>query len=83
MHHLHCDVNHKTACGRLWSEISKQGWNHPGSNEPSSFEPEVRLCMERLCLRAVAEGAVSEPKGAALLRVSVSELDRRLMAQAA
>lgn len=73
----------KAAYGRLWADIKRLGWNHPDSSEPYSFEPEVPQRMERLCLRAVAEGAVSEPKAAELLRVSVRELDRRLMAQAA
>jgi hypothetical protein len=39
--------------------------------------------MERLCLQAVAEEAISEAKAAELLRISVRELDRRLMAQVA
>lgn len=34
--------------------------------------------FERLCLRALAEGAISEPKAAELLGVSVRELDRRM-----
>ena len=42
---------------------------------------EVPQRMERLCLRAVAEGAISEPRPAELLRISVRELDRRLMGQ--
>jgi hypothetical protein len=36
--------------------------------------------MERICLRAVAEKAISESKAAELLKISVRELDRRLMA---
>jgi hypothetical protein len=39
--------------------------------------------MERLCLRAVAEEAISEPRAAELLGISVRELDRRLMGQIA
>jgi hypothetical protein len=39
--------------------------------------------MERLCLRAVAEGAISEAKAAELLRISVLDLDRKLMGQPA
>lgn len=71
----------KAVYGRLWAQIKGMGWNSPQSNEPVRFRPEVPLRMERLCLRAVAEGAISEPKAAQLLRVSVRELDRKLMAQ--
>jgi len=66
---------------RLWSQIKGLGWNGPQSGEPFRFAPEVPQRMERLCLRAVAEGAISEPKAAQLLRVSVRELDKKLMAQ--
>ena len=34
--------------------------------------------FKRLCLRALAEGAISEPKAAELLGLSVRELDRRM-----
>ena len=34
--------------------------------------------FKRLCLRALAEGAISEPKAAELLGISVRELDRRM-----
>ena len=36
-----------------------------------------------MCLQAVAEEAISEAKAAELLRISVRELNRRLMAQIA
>jgi len=71
----------KSAYGRLWAQIKGMGWNSPQSDEPVRFLPEVPQRMERLCLRAVAEGAISEPKAAQLLRVSVRELDKKLMAQ--
>lgn len=71
----------KAAYGRLWGQIKGLGWNSPQSNEPYRFSPEVPQRMERLCLRAVAEGAISEPKAAQLLRVSVRDLDKKLMAQ--
>ena len=67
--------------GRLWAQIKALGWNDLQSNEPGRLEPEVPQRMERMCLRAVAEGAISEPKAAQLLRISVRELDKRLMAQ--
>lgn len=66
---------------KLWNQIKGLGWNGPQSNEPFRFDPEVPQRMERLCLRAVAEGAISEPKAAELLRVSVRVLDKKLMAQ--
>lgn len=73
----------KAAAGRLWAQISKRGWNGPKSTEPLGFPAEVPQRMERLCLRAVAEGAISEAKGAELLRINVRRLDQMLMGQAA
>ncbi len=37
--------------------------------------------FERLCLQALTEGAISEPKAAELLGVSVHDLDRRIRGQ--
>ncbi len=71
----------KAAYARLWAQIRALGWNGAQSNEPYQFQAEAPQRMERLCLRAVAEGAVSEPKAAQLLGVSVRELDKKLMAQ--
>jgi len=73
----------KAAYGRLWAQIRGLGWNGPASTEPSRLPPEVPQRMERMCMRAVAEGAISEAKAAELLNISVRELDRRLMGQAA
>lgn len=73
----------KATYSNLWGQIKALGWNTLKSNEPVKVEPERPQRMERLCLRAVAEGAISEPKAAELLRVSVRELDKRLMAQLA
>lgn len=71
----------KAAYGRLWAQIKNLGWNSHASDEPGALKAEVPQRMERLCLRAVAEGAISEPRAAELLKVSVRELDRRLMGQ--
>jgi Zn-dependent peptidase ImmA (M78 family)/DNA-binding XRE family transcriptional regulator len=71
----------KAVYGRLWAQIRSLGWNGQASNEPGTLEAEVPQRMERLCLRAVAEGAISEPRAAELLGISVRELDRRLMGQ--
>jgi Zn-dependent peptidase ImmA (M78 family)/DNA-binding XRE family transcriptional regulator len=73
----------RTAYTRLWQQINARGWNGRGSNEPHSLPPEAPQRMERLCLRAVAEGAISEPKAAELLNISVRELDRIFTAQPA
>ena len=73
----------KAAYGRLWGHIKSLGWNSQASNEPNALPAEVPQRMERLCLRAVAEGAVSEARGAELLGISVRDLDRRLMGQMA
>ncbi|MCE2947344.1 MAG: helix-turn-helix domain-containing protein [bacterium] len=71
----------KAVYGRLWARIKDLGWNSQASSEPGTLKAEVPQRMERLCLRAVAEGAISEPRAAELLRISVRELDRRLMGQ--
>ncbi|MDE2465702.1 MAG: transcriptional regulator, partial [Alphaproteobacteria bacterium] len=71
----------KATYSKLWGQIKALGWNTFKSNEPFKLDPERPQRMERLCLRAVAEGAISEPKAAELLKVSVRELDKRLMAQ--
>ena len=64
---------------RLFNEFERQGWRHPPYKEPFAMEQgEKPKRFERLCLRALAEGAVSEPKAAELLGISVRELDRRM-----
>ncbi len=68
---------------RIWNQIRVLGWNGPKSTEPHKLDPEVPQRMERLSLRAVAEGVISEAKAAELLRISVRELDQRMLAQAA
>jgi hypothetical protein len=73
----------KAGAGRLWAQINKRGWNGPASKEPYGFPAELPQRMERLCLRAVAEGAVSEPKAAELLHISVRQLESKLMGHAA
>lgn len=71
----------KAVYGRLWAQIKDLGWNSQASSEPGTLKAEVPQRMERLCLRAVAEGAISEPRAAELLGISVRDLDRRLMGQ--
>lgn len=73
----------KAIYGKLFGQIKALGWNGPTSTEPHLLEAEVPQRMERMCLRAVSEGAISESKAAELLRISVRELDRRLMGQVA
>ena len=79
----HLGVLSKAAAGRLWAQINARGWNGATSKEPFGFSAEVPQRMARLCLRAVAEGAISEPKAAELLKISVRALDRKLMGQSA
>jgi Zn-dependent peptidase ImmA (M78 family) len=66
---------------RLWGEVSALGFLKPPFKEPNPIDPERPRRMERLCYRAVAEGALSESKGAELLGISVRELNRRLDAE--
>ncbi len=64
---------------RLFQEFNRRGWHSSPNNEPLSQPGGERpQRFERLCLRALAEGAVSEPKAAELLNVSVQELNRRM-----
>ena len=42
------------------------------------WEGEKPRRFKRLCLRALSEGAISESKAAALLGISVRELNRRM-----
>lgn len=77
----HLGIISKAVYGRLWAQIKALGWNRQKSREPGILAPEVPQRMERLCLRAVAEGAISEPRAAELLDISVRELDSRLMGQ--
>lgn len=73
----------KVEYGRIWGQIKRLGWNGPSSKEPHPSDVEVPKRMGRLCLRAVTEGAISEPKAARLLKISVRQLDRLLTAQEA
>lgn len=68
----------KALYGRLFGQIKSRGWNGPASSEPNPLAAEVPQRMERMCLRAVAEGAVSQSKGAELLQIGVRDLDARL-----
>ena len=65
--------------GRLFDEYKRLGWRDPPYEEPlASREGEKPSRFKRLCLRALAEGAISEPKAAELLGISVRELNRRM-----
>lgn len=68
----------QTLFRRLFNEFEHQGWRHPPYKEPFAKEGEKPKRFERLCLRALAEGAITEPKAAELLGISVRELDHRM-----
>ena len=63
---------------RLFNEFTRRGWRTPPYKEPYAKEGEKPKRFERLTFRALAEGAISEPKAAELLGVSVRELNRRM-----
>ena len=63
---------------RLFDEFTRRGWRAPPYKEPYAKEGEKLKRFERLTFRALAEGAVSEPKAAELLGLSVHELNRRM-----
>ncbi len=73
------NVINKANYGRLFGQIKSLGWNSQGSSEPGILDVEVPQRMERMCLRAVAEGAISMPRAAELMRLSIKELNAKFM----
>jgi hypothetical protein len=73
------NVISKANYGRLFGQIKSLGWNSQGSSEPGILDVEVPQRMERMCLRAVAEGAISMPRAAELMRLSIKELNAKFM----
>ncbi len=63
---------------RLFREFSRLGYRSAPNYEPNHLPEEKPWRFERLCYRALAEGAISEPKTAELLDISVRELNRRM-----
>lgn len=63
---------------RLFQEYSRLGFRSAPNYEPNHLSEEKLGRFERLCYRALAEGAISEPKAAELLHVTVRELNRRM-----
>ena len=68
---------------RLFREFSHQGFRSAPNYEPEHRPEETPERFERLCYRALAEGAISEPKTAELLNITVRELNRRMEEPAA
>jgi Zn-dependent peptidase ImmA (M78 family)/DNA-binding XRE family transcriptional regulator len=67
----------------LFREFSRLGYRSAPDYEPNPLVEEKPERFERLCYRALAEGAISEPKGAELLNITVHELSRRMEEPAA
>jgi hypothetical protein len=67
----------------LFREFSRLGYRSAPDYEPNPLVEEKPERFERLCYRALAEGAISEPKGAELLNITVRELSRRMEEPAA
>ncbi len=63
---------------RLFHEFSRLGWRSPPYKEPYARSAEEPTRFKRLTLRALAEGAISEPKAAELLGLTVRELNQRM-----
>lgn len=66
---------------RAWAMLKGHGYLAAPWPEPVPIDAEKPRRLERLCFRAVAEGAISEPKAAEILQISVRALDRRLQAE--
>lgn len=64
---------------RLFNEFNRLGWRSPPYEEPGAKWPgEEPTRFKRLTFRALAEGAISDPKAAELLGLSVHELNQRM-----
>jgi Zn-dependent peptidase ImmA (M78 family) len=63
---------------RLFREFSRLGFRSAPNYEPEHLAEEIPSRFYRLCYRALAEGAISEPKTAELLNITVHELNRRM-----
>lgn len=63
---------------RLFQEFSRLGFRSAPNFEPENLAEEIPFRFYRLCFRALAEGAISEPKTAELLNITVHELNRRM-----
>jgi Zn-dependent peptidase ImmA (M78 family) len=68
---------------RLFREFSRLGFRSAPNYEPEHLSEEEPGRFDRLCYRALAEGAISEPKAAELLNITVRELNRRMEEPAA
>lgn len=66
---------HQDSSGLVQESRFTQSRKHLSGERPERFE--------RLCYGALAEGAISEPKTAELLNISVRELNRRMEEPAA
>lgn len=60
---------------RLADEFTARGWSVTPFEEPLLVRSEEPSRFERLCLRALAEGVISDSKGAELLNVGIRDLD--------
>lgn len=63
---------------RLFREFSRLGYRTAPNYEPNHLLEETPGRFDRLCYRALAEGAISEPRGAELLNITLRELNRRM-----
>jgi hypothetical protein len=60
----------------MFQLFNQHGWRKPPYKEPGARDPseEQPRRMVRLCFRALTEGALSEPKVAEILGISVRSL---------
>ena len=71
-------VFNDTLFRNLFRDFSRRGWRSPPYEEPFPLPAEKPQRFERLCFRALSENAVSEPRAAELLGISVHELQRQV-----
>ena len=63
---------------RLFEIFTEKGWRSPPYPEPQAIPKETPRRFRRLCFRALAEEAVSEPKAAELLGITVRQLSQEM-----
>ncbi len=72
------EIVNQTTFKNLFETFKAKGWRTPPFPEPMPIPQEHPKRFRRLCFRALAEGAISEPKAAELLGMSVHRLSQAM-----
>ena len=74
------EIVNQTTFRQLFEIFKSKGWRTPPFPEPQPVPNEHPKRFRRLCFRALAENAISEPKAAELLGMSVRQLNQAMEA---